>query len=592
MELFTLMGKLGLDATEFMDGVKESVEEAGGLQKALSKVGSVVVKGVSNLTSYGDAVDKGSKKLGISAKAYQELGHAMEASGTNIDSLGTGMKNLNAYLQGTAGKKASDAFAKLGFTPQQLASMSSADEQLSSILSKLADMSDKSARSDIVETLFGKNAGAAMSALLDEGSEGIEKLKQEAEDLGLVMSDEDIEAAVKAGDAMANLEAALTSMLNEGLTPLLPAISSIVDSLTPAIQALAPLIKDAADALTKIITSVLQFFGIGTEGEGGEGQKPASEQNLEQNLFGGFNGEQTQKLQDWINAQNEATTLENQMQDAWMNGQEGTPEYNALEAQLEAAQAKAAALNTELTGVTDATGKNILSSYMTWAGEQGYGEGGTLPSIISEAGSALQGAGEAAEALSESLNTQSESADTAKEALAGQAESADTATESLDAQADAADTAKDALDSQADSADSSAASLDDQATSASGAATSADSAASALSSVATASNRAASALNSVHAPAVDGSHAGGLDYVPYDGYRAELHKGERVLTASENASYSRGGSVSGNLASAIAAAVREGMRGATVEAVLDGQKITDNVSKRMARDLRTMRYAT
>lgn len=34
--------------------------------------------------------------------------------------------------------------------------------------------------------------------------------------------------------------------------------------------------------------------------------------------------------------------------------------------------------------------------------------------------------------------------------------------------------------------------------------------------------------------AIDGSHAGGLDYVPYDGYRAELHRDEGVLTAQEN----------------------------------------------------------
>lgn len=32
---------------------------------------------------------------------------------------------------------------------------------------------------------------------------------------------------------------------------------------------------------------------------------------------------------------------------------------------------------------------------------------------------------------------------------------------------------------------------------------------------------------------VDGSHAGGLDYVPFDGYLAELHKGEMVLTATQ-----------------------------------------------------------
>ncbi|MEH7401580.1 hypothetical protein V7148_11375 [Gottfriedia acidiceleris] len=37
------------------------------------------------------------------------------------------------------------------------------------------------------------------------------------------------------------------------------------------------------------------------------------------------------------------------------------------------------------------------------------------------------------------------------------------------------------------------------------------------------------------------SHAGGLSHVPYNGYQATLHRGERVLTPEENDAYNKGG---------------------------------------------------
>lgn len=42
------------------------------------------------------------------------------------------------------------------------------------------------------------------------------------------------------------------------------------------------------------------------------------------------------------------------------------------------------------------------------------------------------------------------------------------------------------------------------------------------------------------ARSVDGKHANGLDYVPYNGYVAELHEGERVLTKQQNKEYNEG----------------------------------------------------
>jgi len=54
----------------------------------------------------------------------------------------------------------------------------------------------------------------------------------------------------------------------------------------------------------------------------------------------------------------------------------------------------------------------------------------------------------------------------------------------------------------------------------------------------------------------DGSHANGLPYVPYDGYIAQLHRGERVLTAGENKAYNAN---SGNIQNVfyVSATVRE-----------------------------------
>lgn len=48
-------------------------------------------------------------------------------------------------------------------------------------------------------------------------------------------------------------------------------------------------------------------------------------------------------------------------------------------------------------------------------------------------------------------------------------------------------------------------------------------------------------VNATRSGGVDGSHANGLDYVPFDGYIAELHKGEMVVPAAQASSLRSGG---------------------------------------------------
>jgi hypothetical protein len=132
-------------------------------------------------------------------------------------------------------------------------------------------------------------------------------------------------------------------------------------------------------------------------------------------------------------------------------------------------------------------------------------------------------------------------------------------------------------------------------------ATSLDGVRTASNNVAAAANHAASALNSVNAPggsgavvsgavvsgaiaAVFGAHANGLDYVPYDGYFAMLHQGERVQTAAE-ADLSRR---YGNQAPGadIGGAIRAGM--GNMQIIWRGRVVADVLSEQQGDSFRAL----
>ena len=68
---------------------------------------------------------------------------------------------------------------------------------------------------------------------------------------------------------------------------------------------------------------------------------------------------------------------------------------------------------------------------------------------------------------------------------------------------------------------------------------------------------------------INGSHAGGLDYVPFNGYLAELHEGEAVLTKGEASSWRRGNTGTENERPIVI----------TSQIVLDGKVIGESVKR-------------
>ena len=219
---------------------------------------NLATRGINKMMDYSDAVDKGSKSMGISAKAYQELDYAMSMSGANIDTLTRGVGNLNSALHGTASKEIQEALSGLGFSDADLASMGSAEELLDGVLYRLAGLDDQAARADIANKLFGVGAGSQLAAFLGEGEEGIKALRQQAEDLGIVQTDEAIAQAVKTKDSIDTLNKTLDAVLMQAITPLLPLIQSLVDFVTPFL----PVVTEIMNALMDLLNPIFQLAGI------------------------------------------------------------------------------------------------------------------------------------------------------------------------------------------------------------------------------------------------------------------------------------------------------------------------------------------
>lgn len=251
MNVFDLMAKISLDKSEYSQGMSEASSEgeqaSSKIGGALSKAGKVagaslvamgtavagvtatIASGVSETASYGDHVDKMSQKIGISAEAYQEWDFIAQHCGTSVDGLQTSMKTLSNAVQ-SGSEESAEAFSKIGLSMEDVASMSKED-LFNSVISGLQGMEEGTERTALASTLLGRSA-SELAPLLNQSAEATEEMRQQAHDLGGVMSDEAVKASANYADSLQNLQTAIKGLKNGAFAQFLPAVTSVMDGLT------------------------------------------------------------------------------------------------------------------------------------------------------------------------------------------------------------------------------------------------------------------------------------------------------------------------------------------------------------------------
>lgn len=631
VELFNLVAKISVDSTEFKDGLKEAEDQgnsfegafsgiveklkkaltAAGIAAAVTAIANAFKQAIDMAAQYGDQVDKGSQRLGISTDAYQEWAHALEQSGADISELGIGIKNINSFLSGNAEEGLADAFAELGISAKDAeGNVKSTEAALREVILTLAGMEQDAYRGTMLTSIFGRS-GQDLNAFLNTGRQGIQELTEEAHDLGLVMTGEEITNSVAYGDAIANMNAAVDALKMSVVTGLLPALTEAAEFVTQIIsffnfrskqdnsaEAQFERIDDAAaDAMVSIgstentannLIDKLASMGDATERTA---EQTAVWKGLAKELvdlvpsLAGKIDMETGSLQastEELKA-NTAEWANNARQQAMTNALAEKREVlaqkakEAVDAQIESevAHSKAAGMTAQALEIANGLLEDMglhgaLTNYselVNFAQDAGSGffqmnkeqkqvldDLAPLLEEIAKANTETDAANEKAKALEEELKAAQAEYETYAQTIEQMMTTAKSST--ADAQA------------QVEGLNSSIASLPS-------------------------SKDIYIKVHGLEGTGIDFQYnAKGMNYVPYDNYVSRLHRGEMILNKSRADEYREGGT--GNLTgltAAITAAVRAGMQGVQYNFALDGEKVAHNTTDRQMNDQMAWRFA-
>ncbi|NKW78963.1 hypothetical protein HGD90_06035, partial [Rhodobacteraceae bacterium R_SAG7] len=169
-----------------------------------------------------DDIGKTADKIGLSTSALQEWRTIAESAGVAQGSLDSSLERFNKRLgeaqQG--GGAASKMLKQLGLDAGELAA-AGLDEAMKQVADQIAGLPDPTERAAAAAALFGRE-GVAMVNLLREGSAGMDRMRQEARDLGIIIDESLIRGAEDAQTKLDLMGRVIDAQLNSALIELAP----------------------------------------------------------------------------------------------------------------------------------------------------------------------------------------------------------------------------------------------------------------------------------------------------------------------------------------------------------------------------------
>ena len=196
----------------------------------VSKLREMVTEGLAYASSLGETA----KQLGVTTAALQEYRFVASQTGIEESEMDAALAKLTKTTGEAArgSKKAVDAFGALGISVRDAnGNVKDAGALIPEIADALQKVGSEGEKASLGAGLFGKSFQTIMP-MMAEGGRGINKLRNEAKELGIVLSDEMVANADDAADKMDKLNRVMSAQIAAAVSANAKEIAAFTQTLT------------------------------------------------------------------------------------------------------------------------------------------------------------------------------------------------------------------------------------------------------------------------------------------------------------------------------------------------------------------------
>ena len=206
---------------------------------AAAAIGGPLIAAAKAFANTGDKIDKLTQRTGLSVKAAQSFGFAMEQSGSSMEALEPAIKALNkGFLDFQRGsKEAKDNFKELGIDFQKFAGMDAAN-RFRMVLDLLGEIPNEGMRAALAAKVLGKS-GTAVLPLIGN----LKSLEREFSFLGTELSEEQVKSAAKVTDEFNKLSHQFKKVAVDIGSKVAPMLIQLAKFFEPILKLLSSVIK-------------------------------------------------------------------------------------------------------------------------------------------------------------------------------------------------------------------------------------------------------------------------------------------------------------------------------------------------------------